>query len=245
MKRSLISILFATLLFPIASSAKADVSVTALMSKHNVSWTEAIGAALLADALGIDATFVVSTGRRMGVSVYDLAPAIVIHQHSGRDIAYIWEMNKKKKKGWGVIAHELGIHPGVFNKNRQWLMSARDDEFVSAIWIHSMHRATGFPVNTIAAWRARGLDLPGTVATVHIAYATKQPAPVVITQWQRTRDWNKVRGHFGLPADLKPGHVLKKLPGNQKPPAVAGKGGKLPPGKAGDKAKDKGKGKRR
>lgn len=127
----------------VAPNARSDIDISVFASKQNVSLVEAAGAVVLAEMLGLDATFVVSTGKSLGVSVYDLGPALVMSRHCGVPVSELWHKHEKGR-GWGVIAKEHGIHPGAFNKTRVWLDRAHDNDVYSALRGTCCRVATAF-----------------------------------------------------------------------------------------------------
>lgn len=168
------------------------LSVTAVMQRHNVTWTEALGAVLLADFLGLDATFILSTGERAQASVFVLAPALVIYREGGSDPIVLVEKHRKGR-GWGVLAHELGVHPGIFNKTRGGLLSAKDAEIEGSVWIRLLSERYGVDSRTVNALRSRGLSWGDVLAVIHVGYYTKKGPHEVLKFWEhRGKSWGGV-----------------------------------------------------
>ncbi len=192
-------------------------SVTALVEKKNVSWEEALGAVLLADLLDLDATFILSTGRETQTSVFVLAPALVIYRDVGVDPLVLLRKHRQGK-GWGVLAHELGVHPGVFNKTRVGLSSARDGEIEGAIWLSLLGERYGADGQVVSALRARGLGWGDVLAVIHIGhYSRKGPWDVVKVWEKRGKRWDKVCEEFGVSLEAPRGR-------KKEPKEGAGKG---------------------
>lgn len=103
--------------FAFSTQAKADVNMTAIIRDHNLSAIEAAAAIVIADALNLDADFVVSTSRNYGTRPSILGPVWVMSRESRRPLPEVWR-SYRKGKGWGNVAKECGIHPGHFNKMR-------------------------------------------------------------------------------------------------------------------------------
>lgn len=192
----------------VAPPARADIDISVFASKQNVSLVEAAGAVALAEMLGIDATFVVSTGKSLGVSVYDLGPAFVMSRHCGVPVPDLWHKHKKGR-GWGVIAKEHGIHPGTFNKTRVWLDRANDKDVYSALWGNMLYSRYGVPYADVNRWRSSGLQWGDMVIAATIAKDRGVKPDVVFTTWKKSKDWNK---------------VWKEHPGKGKSAAAKGKG---------------------
>ncbi|MER3414026.1 MAG: hypothetical protein C4341_07305 [Armatimonadota bacterium] len=175
----------------VASQARADLDISVFASKQNVSLVEAAGAITLAEMLGLDATLVVSTGKSLGVSVYDLGPAFVMSSHCGVPVPDLWHKHKKGR-GWGIIAKDHGIHPGAFNKTRVWLDRAHDNDVYSALWGNMLYSRYGVPYADVSRWRASGIQWGDMVIAVTIAKDRGVKPDVVFTSWKKSKDWNKV-----------------------------------------------------
>ena len=115
MKKTICIALAGLALLASPGKSMADVSVTVIAQTHHLSVAEAAAAVVIADALGLDATFVISTGRRCNAPLVVLGPAYVISYYTRVPVVTVWG-HHKRGEGWGQIAHRLGMHPGTFNK---------------------------------------------------------------------------------------------------------------------------------
>jgi len=142
-------IAFASLAF--VSQAKADVSMTAIIRDHNLSALEAAAAILIADALHLDADFVVSTSRNYGTRPSILGPVWIMSRESHRPLPQVWR-SYRKGKGWGNVAKECGMHPGDFNKMRAKGKYSYDE----MIWMNATHDRYGWNENQWSSFRRSG-----------------------------------------------------------------------------------------
>lgn len=197
----------------LAWSAAADegVSLTAVVQKHNISWEEALGGVLLARALDLDVTVVFSTCKATGSSIFPLAPAFVLSKESRKNVQEILKRHRGKA-GWGSIAHQLGVHPGAFNKTRVWLSKASDDEVVEALWILVLGRYFDFSSRQLRNWRRQGLTWGDVVAALHIASGAGISPKKVIAAWRENKNWDRVRSQFRVSPNWLPGEKARKPP---------------------------------
>lgn len=174
----------ATLLMA-APNAHADLSVTAIMNVHGLSATEAAAAVIIADALGLDATFVIGTGRRTGQSLVVLGPAFVISHVTRRPVADVCAL-RRKGKGWGEIAHDLGMHPGTFNKLR-----VRGD-FDRVAWVNLAHMRYGVAPGVIWDLERRKLGRGDWITAVALSDGDRARMDVLVGDWKKSRNWKAV-----------------------------------------------------
>ncbi len=124
----------------------ADVSFTAVIRDHKLSPIEAAAAVVLADAFGLDATFVISTGRKSNESLIVFGPALLIANECHRKPDEVWKLHKEGH-GWGEIAKKMGMHPGTFNKLR------KEGAFDERFWGYAASRSHGVSNNDYANWK--------------------------------------------------------------------------------------------
>jgi len=145
MKRLLLGL---TALSCLAAGAKADLGLTAIMRTHRMSALEAAAVVVIADALKLDADFIISTGRGSGVSPVVYGPALIYSQRTHQPFPEVWA---KRKRGWGEIAHSIGMHPGTFNKLRRQGYSV--DQI---IWMDCLNDKYRIPYSDYGTWRKGG-----------------------------------------------------------------------------------------
>jgi len=119
MNRLIRSVLTLTALVPcLAFSQIRGTVLNDLMDRSNVSAWDAAAAIVIADAVGLDPMALIREVRPYGVTVYETAPAwVIVHEcHKPFDVVY---REHRRGKGWGQIAHDMGMHPGTYNKLRK------------------------------------------------------------------------------------------------------------------------------
>ncbi|MCL6624578.1 MAG: hypothetical protein K6T17_08200 [Fimbriimonadales bacterium] len=196
-------------------------NVTVLMQKSNVTWEEALGAVLLADLLDLDATFILSTQKEVRDSVFVFAPALILYRHTGVEPKVLWNKRCAGKR-WGVLAHELGVHPGVFNKARVGLLSVKDEEVEGAIWLSILVKRYGADARVVSDLRSRGLGWRDVIAVIHVGHHTGRKPQEVAKAWEkRGRQWDKICREFRVPLEPPRESERKGLGGK---PASQGKG---------------------
>lgn len=136
----------------LASASFAQIRGTVLndlLNKNQVSVFDAAAAMVIADAIGLDAQAIIREVRPYGVTIWETAPAWILYHESGRPFSTIWGY-KKKGKGWGVIAKEIGMHPGTFNKMRK--NGSFDVYCHHTVFVHH-----GLTDSSIDRWYSRGM----------------------------------------------------------------------------------------
>jgi hypothetical protein len=133
-----------------------------------------------------------------------MAPAIVIVSASKRDLREILAL-RRKGRGWGVIAHQLGVHPGAFNKRRVALTKLSDAQIEAAVWQQVLAQIFAVPPPQIIVLRQKGLSWGDVLAALQVAAAARMTPEAVLVVWRNAgKDWAKVRAHYGVSPDWLP-----------------------------------------
>ncbi|MCS7224814.1 MAG: hypothetical protein NZ959_09705 [Armatimonadetes bacterium] len=210
---ALTALITAGILVPALSQ---DWSITAIARKSGLNWQEAAATVLLSELLDINATLILSTRRETKEPVFGLAPAFYIAKVSGQPVAVVWK-GKGKGQGWGMVAHRLRVHPGVFNKSRVWLQKASDEEFNWVLWMMILSKVFKARAEQMSAWQKVGLSVGDMISLFQIAQGSQTPPDQVLSLWTKEKDWDKVRKKFGVSPDWLP--PIKKI-GREKPEEV-------------------------
>lgn len=143
---------------PLLATAK-QLSVAALVRKDNVSLADAAAAIAISQALGLDAQVVITTGRQYRTPIYALGPVYYFCSEAHLPFDRVWEL-RKRGHGWGVIAKELGIHPGDFNKMRV------SGDFDRYSWSQILQRRYDWRDNDFDYYAKKGVTGPRLVTNV-------------------------------------------------------------------------------
>lgn len=214
MKRLMVTTIAASALGLFAIPAQAQqATLTAIVQKHNVSPVEAAAAILIADALDIDMTMIFSTSRNTGQSVFVLGPAFAISQRCGVPVPDLWKRNRGR--GWGVVAKEMGMHPGDFNKMRV------QGGFDNVFWLNLSNQKYGYSQSTWNYARSKGMSGQDAITALVIAGGKPDRVNVVVSDWKKNKGWGHSKAASkgggkpgGPPAGKGPG--IGKGPGNGK-----------------------------
>jgi hypothetical protein len=172
----------------LSGSAQASLSMTAIVRDHNLSATEAAAAILIADALKLDATFVINTSKSTGMAIVDIGPAFYISHHTHRPVTEVCK--KRKGKGWGVIAKEMGMHPGTFNKMRV------QGDFDRVCWVNLANSRYRLTDRDFKSLESHGMGRGDVLATFVISGGDRNKFSGVVGEWKKDKSW-KSRGKGG------------------------------------------------
>ena len=125
-----------------------DELIGHIMRSFKLDASNAAAVALISDSIGLSPNEIVSMGRRTGVSPLEYGPAVIYSHRTLEPFDEVWA---KRKRGWGEIAHSIGMHPGTFNKLRRQGHSV--DEI---IWMDTCKRHYGINDADYRSWRSRG-----------------------------------------------------------------------------------------
>lgn len=146
----------------VLSASASQISVSALVQKNNMSWAEAAAAVAIAQAFGLDAQIVISTGRQYNIPVYNLGPAYYLSSQTRAPIDRICSL-RKKGHGWGVIAKELGMNPGDFNKMRV------SGDFDRHSWYEILQRRYDWKDDDFAYYERHGVSRQQLITNIVLA----------------------------------------------------------------------------
>ncbi len=128
----------------------SDVELAAIMRTNKLSSIEAAAVVVIADVLGVNADFVIRTGRSTGQPPSIYGPAMIYADQCNRPFKDVW---RERGKGWGNVAHGIGMHPGTYNQYRKKGYS--NDEI---IWMNSLNRGYRISPNQYQTWRGQGFS---------------------------------------------------------------------------------------
>ena len=182
----------------LAVSAQAPAqSLDSVFKANSSSLLNVAAAVVLAKVLGVDVNIVLHDSASYGISCYDEGPVWYIAHECGRPVPSVWEL-RRKRMGWGQIAHQLGMHPGAFNKMRKkgdfdrfWPVVASDCGLTSDAW-NGFHK--------------KGLGDRDIIVAIGISGGNGNKAAPVISKRRSTGYWDvpgrgKVKG-----SDIKSPH---------------------------------------
>lgn len=139
----------------------SDVELAAIMRTNKLSSVEAAAVVVIADLLGVNADFVIRTGRSTGQPPSVYGPAMVYAHDCHRPFNDVW---RERGKGWGNVAHNIGMHPGTFNQYRKKGYSV--DEI---IWMNSLNRGYRISPTQYQGWRNEGFSR-GSILEVSVRW---------------------------------------------------------------------------
>lgn len=197
----------------LSGTAHASLSMTAIIRDHKLSATEAAAAILIADALKLDATFVINTSKSTGMAIVDIGPAFYISHHTRRPVTEVCK--KRKGKGWGVIAKEMGMHPGTFNKMRV------QGDFDRVCWVNLANTRYRLSEKDFKGLESHGMGRGDVLATLVISGGDRNKFSGVVSDWKKDKSW-KSHGKGG--SSDKGGSKGKGNPGGKGKPGGGGKG---------------------
>lgn len=170
-------------LLGVCSSARAsDVSLSAIVQAHNLSVPEAAAAVLIADALGLDATIVIQTGKRSGAPLIEMGPAFVLGRECRCSADKVWKL-RRSGLGWGQVAHKLGMHPGTFNKMRV------KGDFDQWAWNDMMRRSYRLQPADLVVFQRNGMRRGDVIAAVVVSKGDKRRFDEAVGSWKSDKSW--------------------------------------------------------
>ncbi len=153
---------------------------------------EDIAAKVLGEKYRTAVQVIIELSKSSKHSVFDLAPSVSVGSLSGHPANEVWRL-REQGMGWGQIAHQLGIHPGTFNKMRKSGAFDRDN-----IWISIFKGRYGMSSQDIQGIQKRGGSLKDLLPSGVISSNARVSAGAVFERYRKTHDWNATAKSFGV-----------------------------------------------
>ena len=147
-----------------------------------------------------------ATDRSVTESAYaDLPASLSLGKAGGVDWRKVAQL-RQKKLGWGQIAHELGVHPGTFNKLRQQLGLGADKKGGGGIeagpWVLILSKYYGLQPAEIEDLVRRGIPLAEVTFALNAAARSGRNVEEILRLKKQLGSWEKVAASLGLKGEL-------------------------------------------
>ncbi|MGI8923211.1 MAG: hypothetical protein ACR2HJ_04080 [Fimbriimonadales bacterium] len=230
----------------LAAPVIADDYINDLIQRYRLNWDDAAVIGGLSRGFNLDPSVVLDTRSRFGMHDDDLISALYFRRNSRRSMDDIYRM-RDSGMGWGEIAHEIGMHPGEFNKMRKSWGKMRDRDIAEDLWRDQLRRRSKSDLD----W-ARNKDL--SWRDIYVADKASRDRNRnfrdIVTGYRRDSSWGRVGGAFdprydGRWGNDRPGWKTKadknKRTTKTDRPSMTAKNDKVNKSKPGTKSKGKGK----
>ncbi len=194
---------------------------------------EKILTTVLADRFGIDTDQVIKVRSDSKSSIFDLGEIFSGAFRLNSTADKVWRL-RKQGLGWGQIAHQLGMHPGTFNKMRN---SGAFDS--GRVWGDIFKQRFGTRNEDYEVIRKGGAKLEDIIAAVVVGKATNRSPQQVYDDYKRVKNWDTVCSKAGVKMSDWKRYANKPA----MPPRDGDDSGSVGPGNSGKGNQGKGKGK--
>lgn len=212
---------------------------------------DALGSGLLRSAIGsffgLDKGVVGAYHDRQRLSPSQIILTMYLARLAGIPHAQV-AASRSRGHGWGVIAHDLGIHPGTFNQMRKGLDpgKARDRDLEDAALQWFIATYHGAPRRDVSRWKSRGHSPVHIFVALDLASKCGAAPADVLALRHRGKSWQAIAANLGLsasdlqqPSKPKGGQAFRGAKGKSE--HSPGKGAGKPPGPPGGKSSKSGK----
>ncbi|MCE5240203.1 hypothetical protein LLH23_17205 [bacterium] len=190
-------IIIALSLLPAPGTAAVNLAVG--MSASDVSLGEALLVAGIASFLGFDTTVVVHYHSDVRLPLSGVLTTLLFSRMLDADHHRLaaW---RSQGRGWGQIAHDLGVHPGAFNKLRKGLDigSMRDDDFERLVVVWTLSRYYGVGEDRVRGWQQAGTPLLGVLIALDLGAKSHRSVSDLLKARRSLHSWNAVADKVGV-----------------------------------------------
>jgi len=201
MKKALASISLGVVLAAAALAQTTTTTTTTttyqiqpFMTQNNLTWEDAAAALALSKATGFTPDVIVTDRGTVATPYYDLAPAYVIAQQSGKPFSDIMNMYNNGMT-WLQIAQQLNVNPSYWNPMSVDTTGWTNTDFTNNVWRYILTNdyamspddytyftTNNIPMNEVVVADVYGNQFNVPVRTVYTTYTTDQSSwPQVYT----------------------------------------------------------------
>ena len=251
MKKLAILVLASVVAVPAMSQSFADK----LVNQYRVGYDEAVLLGGLARDFGISDSNIFDLRNRYGYRNDDMINALYVNKYGRTNWDDIHRM-RQSGMGWGQIAHQIGMHPGQFNKMRKDQRWKSDRDMADDLWRDRFNKK-GSRSSDVDWARNQGFSYRDAYVADQIARANNSRFPTVLNRYRQSRSWDSAilrGGNGGQPRTIRDeigrSGTKKASPpkrssgnsGNKKANEKRGRGNGNEKGNKGNKGKGRGNG---
>jgi len=166
-------------------------SITSIMSANNLSYEDAAAVMAIARATNMDPAIVVTTRGTVTAPFYDLEPAYIIAQQSGKQFIDVYGMYTGGQT-WLQIANSLNVSPTYWNPNNVATDSWTNDDFAKYSWAAMMAKNYGMSPDDYTYFTAQTIPFNEIVVAEEVAKENNRPVRDVIVAYNTNKDWPTV-----------------------------------------------------
>jgi len=173
------------------------------MTQNNLSWEDAAAALALSKATGFTPDVVVTDRGPITTSYYDLAPAYVIAQQSGKPFSDIMNMYNNGMT-WMQIANQLNVSPTYWNPGSVDTSAWTNADFTNNTWRYIMQNQYAMSPEDYTYFTTNNVPMNEVVVSEVYANQFGQPVRTVYTTYTTDNSqWPTVYTYYSNPSNFQ------------------------------------------
>jgi len=193
-------VLSASALLP--TGAHADLDLRIGVAATDVSLGDALLVGAVGEFFGLETTVVPSFREERDLSLPEILVMMYLARLAGCEPLHVYEA-KGRGHGWGQVAHELGIHPGTFNKLRKGFDPGKADDasFEEAVFIWTMAQYYERKPDDLWALRNQKQPFLGIFLALDLSSKSGKSANDLLRKRKDSTSWKALAGSLGVSED--------------------------------------------
>ncbi len=197
---------------PNAPAPAMSYRVEDISSKFNLSTEDASAAIALSTALKTDPATIVADKGQINATLYQLAPAIEMHQASGKSITDLYSMYSGGQT-WMQIAQANNVPATFYNPSGVDTTNWTNDDFTSGVWQSILMNNYGLS-NDDMVYLSSGIHEAMNEVVVGAVVAREDNTPIrdVMNAYNQHADWSAIEQQYALNVHNPPNQSQQTTP---------------------------------
>ncbi|HEY3780659.1 MAG TPA: hypothetical protein VGL56_06220 [Fimbriimonadaceae bacterium] len=168
------------------------------VKNNNVSWEDAAASIALARDLNMDPQAILTQKSGIqNVSMYQLAPAFVIQQQTGKNLSDIYGMYSGGQT-WLQIANGQNVPASLYNPNNVDTSAWTNDDFTKATWQAILMKNYGMTVDDAVYFGNTKNQMNEVIVGQIVSREDNTPIRDVMSAYANNQDWGSIDQQFAM-----------------------------------------------
>jgi hypothetical protein len=177
------------------TTVNPDGSLNTFVTTNHYSWEDAAAAMALAKAFNMDPNAVVTMRGTTTTPYFDLAPAFLIANQSGKPFTDIMRMYNNGQT-WMDIAKQLNVNATYFNPGNADVSNWTNTDFTNGVWQTILQNQYAMSPTDYSYFQSQAYPLNEVVVADVLANQSNRPVRDVYTSYYSQHDWPTVWSSF-------------------------------------------------
>lgn len=172
-----------------------DGNIVTFVQNNNLSYEDAAAAMAIARAYNMDPAAVLAARGTISAPFYQLAPAYMIQQQSGKPLSDIWNMYNNGMT-WMQIANQLNVPATYYNPTSADTSNWNNDTFNQGVWQYMLQNNYAMTPDDFNYFTTNHVPMNEVVVGEVLSRQDNRPIRDVMTAYNGNNDWSALQNQF-------------------------------------------------